>query len=311
MTEAQRRPAPDRSSGQPGGDDNSDQLRFYIEDPSGDIYRAEALSTTLVRDVATDFFEEREWPTRDRANRPQRAVVERVDPANPERSRRLRPDQTLHDAGVQQGDTLRVLPESVAGMVDPHERLRALAVDQREVLALIDEDPDNMQVKTNADHAPTHYEITFRYPGVRLGDDGKPQLTSEHQVEIMLPASYPLQAPWVRWLTPIYHPNISMGGTVCLGVLAERYLPGLGLAYIVRMLADIARYRNYDLHGVYNTEAKEWVRSEEGQETIRRLGGVAEEQPIDMLLDMAHQAWRDAQRQRTHFERFARFEQED
>src|SRR5262245_7436140 len=107
MTEAPRPQAPNEAAGQTGGE-NPYSLRFYIEDPAGDVYRAEALSNTLVRDVATDFFEERAWPTRDQAGRPQRAVVERVDPNNPERSTRLRPDQTLHDAGVQQEDTLRV-----------------------------------------------------------------------------------------------------------------------------------------------------------------------------------------------------------
>jgi ubiquitin-protein ligase len=310
MTQEQRPQAPDEAAGQTG-DENPYSLRFYIEDPAGDIYRAEALSNTLVRDVATDFFEERAWATRDQAGRPQRAVVERVDPDNPERSTRLRPDQTLHDAGVQQEDTLRVLPESVAGAVEPHERLRALVTDHREVLALRDEDPEHIKIETNADHAPTHYTIAFGYPGIRLGDDSRPQITREHRVEILLPADYPLEAPLVRWLTPIYHPNISQRGIVCLGVLAERYLPGLGLAYIVRMLRDIVRYRNYDLHGVYNREAADWARSSEGQAVIQQLDGVPEEQPLDMLLEVARQAWRNEQRQRTRFKRVDRFAQDE
>jgi ubiquitin-protein ligase len=308
MTNEQRRQAPDRSS-EDLGEVDPYQLRFYIEDPAGDIYSAEAMSNTLVRDVATDFFEERGWPTRDQAGRAQRAVVERVDPDNPESTRRLRPDQTLHDAGVQQEDTLRVLPESVAGAVSPHQRLRALIVDHREVQALAEEDPEHIHVKTNADHAPTVYEVTFRYPGVKMGDRGV-ELIDEHQLEIELPAEYPLQAPKVRWRTAIYHPNISANGLVCLGVLMERYLPGLGLAYIVRMLRDIAQYRNYDLHGVYNLEAAVWARSPEGQQVIMKLGGVPEEQPLDVLLDLARQSWREAQRQRTRFERIDRFSQD-
>lgn len=310
MTEAQPQPTPAQSAGQSSAEDPY-LIRFYIEEPSGDTYRAEALSSTLVRDVAADFFEERGWPTRDQAGRPQRAVVERVHPENAERTTRLRPDQTLHDAGVQQEDTLRMLPESVAGAVDPHERLRALVVDQREVLALRDEDPEHIQVEMNADHAPTRYELTFRYAGVKMGDRGAVELIHEHRVEILLPANYPLEAPLVRWLTPIYHPNISRSGRVCLGVLEDRYLPRLGLAYIVRMLIDIARYRNYDLHGVYDSEAAGWARSGEGQATIEKLDGVPEEQPLDVLLDLARHAWRDKQRQRTRFERVTWFEQEE
>lgn len=282
---------PERSTpeGKPGGAQGGQpySIRFYIEEPSGDTYRAEALSDTLVRDIAADFFEERGWPTRDQAGRPQRAVVERVNPDDPARSDRLNPNQTLADANVRDEDTLRVLPESVAGLVSPHDRLRALVVDHREVLALAEsqEHAGRLVVKTNADHAPTRYELTIRYPGVRLGERGAPERTDEHRAEIVLPADYPLGAPLVRWRTPIFHPNINARGNVCLGVLADRYLPGLGLAYIVRMLIDIARYRNYDLHGVYNLEAAEWALSQEGQRTIKDLGGVPLEEPMDMLLE--------------------------
>jgi len=266
-------------------------IRFYIEEPAGNLYEAEALSTTLVRDVASDFFEERGWPTRGPNGQPMRGVVERLNPANPERTTRLNPNHTLEEAGVRDQDTLRVLPESVAGAVNPHERLRALVVDQREVLELAASDPERIQVRTNADHAPNYYEVTLRYTGVKLGDHG-PELTSEHRVEIILPADYPLQAPVVNWLTPIFHPNISARGDVCLGILAERYLPGIGLAYIVRMLIDIARYRNYDLHGVYNLDACKWAQSPEGQKMIRQIGGAPEEQPMDVLLEQLRKVGR-------------------
>ncbi len=228
-----------------------------------------------------------------------------MDPENLERTNRLNPNNTLGEAGVRDNDTLRVLPESIAGAVNPHERLRALVVDQREVQALVASDPQHLTVKTNADHAPTRYLLTIRYPGVKPGDREDAELTDEHQVEIALPAAYPLSAPVVRWLTPIFHPNIShVGGHVCLGVLAERYLPGLGLAYLVRMLIDMARYRNYDLDGVYNLDAARWVRSAEGQETILRLDGVPEEQPLDAQLNQA----RTEGRPRTRFTRVNRFD---
>jgi hypothetical protein len=68
-----------------------------------------------VGDLAVDFFEERGQTSKDREGRPQRAVVERVAPENSERTERLRGDQTLHEAGVYDEDTLRVLPELVAG----------------------------------------------------------------------------------------------------------------------------------------------------------------------------------------------------
>ncbi len=285
-------------------------INFYVEEPSGDVHSAEALSSTQVGEMAAEFFEMRQWPTTDQSGRRQRAVVERVDPEYPERTDRLNPNDTLHAAGVRDGDTLRVLPQAVAGAVNPHERLRALVVDQREVRALVETDPAHLTVEMNADHAPTHYALTFRYTGVKYGDRG-PELINEHRVEIFLPAEYPLGAPVVRWLTPIFHPNISVRGDVCLGVLAERYLPGLGLAYIVRMLMDIVRYRNYDLHGVYNRDAATWARSAGGQETILALGGLPEEQPLDVLITQVAHRVHDEGRPRTRFTRVNRFDEDE
>lgn len=299
---------PSEQSGGHGGDPYN--IRFYIEEPTGNVYRAEALSTTRVEDVATDFFEERNWPTRDQAGRPQRAVVEIVNQENPEQTTRVRGDQTLEEAGVRNDDTLRVHPESVAGLYNPHDRLRALILDYREVQALAASDPDNIILDANSEYNPTGYRITFHYPGVAMGTHGL-EVTREHQVDIVLPANYPLVAPVVRWITPIFHPNISPQGAVCLGVLAERYMPGVGLAYIVRMLGDIVRYRNYDLHGVLNADAKKWAESEEGQLIIvNELEGIPLEQPLDILLSLAKQAVREATRSRVVFTPYNRFEQE-
>ncbi len=302
MAEAQ----PEPGSGAAGGQSGSvppDHVRFYVESNDGSQSRATCPYDTLVSDLALDFFDEHHWPTQDPSGQPVRAAVDLVPHDNPEATSRLHPDQTLRDAGVRNDDTLRVFPESVAGAVEPQQRLQALVVDQREVLAIAAGDPEHIQVKTNADYAPTRYELTLRYTGVRMGDRG-PELTSEHRLELYLPADYPLSAPVALWLTPIYHPNISKRGHVCLGVLADQYMPGVGLAYVVRMLIDIARYRNYDLEGVFDLDAAGWVKSPEGQETIQRIGGKPLEQPLKDLLDQARRAQRP---NRIRFEPVNRF----
>lgn len=301
MAEPEQAPVSGGATQSSSAEQDPSQIHIYIEDNASNVYEAMVSKFMRVGQLATEFFEDREWPTHGPNGRPMRGVVERPDPANPYRTERLNPNDTLEDAGVENEDTLRILPESVAGAVNPHERLRALVVDQREVLELAASDPEHIQVKTNADHAPNYYMLTLRYNGIKLGDRG-PELTTEHRVEIVLPATYPLQAPVVTWLTPIFHPNISMRGNVCLGILAERYLPGIGLAYIVRMLIDIVRYRNYDLQGVYNSDARLWALSAEGQEMIRMIGGLPAEQPIDLLLEQL----RTAGRRRTRFTRVNR-----
>jgi ubiquitin-protein ligase len=261
----------------------------------------------LIGDLAAEFVEEREWPTRDRAGRPQRVVVERVDPDNPEHTERCRPDWTLEEAGVRDNDTLRILPESIAGLYHPRERLQALVLAYREVRALAEDDPTITIADQDSDHNPTRYELAFHVAGVKEGPHGL-EITHDHRAEIILPADYPLAAPWVRWLTPIFHPNIHPRGGVCLGVLRERYTPGVGLAYLVRMLRDIVQYRNYDLEGVLNGEAARWAQSEEGQQMIvETLKGV----PAEHLLGIAaDQEQRAARGQRVRFTPWNRFQQE-
>lgn len=292
---------PDHTGSGQSGDAPQNRL-FYIEDPAGDLYRANAMSNTLVRDMAADFFEERGWSSHDRSGRQQRAVAELIDPNDPTQSHRLRGDQTLDEAGIRDNSTVRVLPESVAGAVNPRDRLRALTVDHREVKALVAQDPQNITLWTNASHTPTLYRITFHYTSFCPGERNYtcPDLSTEHRVEIYLPANYPLEAPQVHWKTSIFHPNIHLDGRVCLGVLGKRYMPGLGLAYIVRMLADMVRYHNYDLDNAFNPKAKEWAESDEGQAHILAMGGAPKEAPLVTLLEHVRRAERAT---RTTFER--------
>jgi ubiquitin-protein ligase len=287
-------------------------IRFFLEEPSGNTYRAEAMSDTLVGDLAADFFEERNWPTRDQAGRPQRAVVELVDPDDPERTTRLRHDQTLEEGHVCDDSTVRIGPESIAGLYNTDDRLRALVLDYREVRALTETDP-NITIETNSDYNPTNYTITFRYKGMRAGPPLALEYAHEHRVAITLPSDYPLSAPLVQWKTPIYHPNIDPRyGVVCLGVLAERYTPGLGLAHIVQMLRDMIQYRNYGiLEGILNRDAGEWAISEAGQDVIvKELDGISLATFLELSSSEEKQHERAARGPRVRFEPCNRFHQE-
>lgn len=65
--------------------------------------------------------------------------------------------------------------------------------------------------------------------------------------------------PELRWVTPIYHPNISEIGMVCLGGYGTHWVPSLNLDELVGMLWDMARYHNYDVRSPYNRDAALWV----------------------------------------------------
>ena len=105
---------------------------------------------------------------------------------------------------------------------------------------------------------PQEYLLGFR--GKSLARDrGKVAIRDFHEVEIKLGASYPRTMPELRWLTPLYHPNISEIGMVCLGAYGTHWVPSLALDELCVMLWDMARYQNYDVRSPYNREAALWT----------------------------------------------------
>ena len=87
----------------------------------------------------------------------------------------------------------------------------------------------------------------------------------------------------------IFHPNVHRGtGKVCLGVLADRYRPGLDFGLLCQMLVDVASFRNYVVTEGYNVEACRWAASEAGQATIV-AGGGRREDPAKLGLARGHE----------------------
>ena len=92
-----------------------------------------------------------------------------------------------------------------------------------------------------------------------MRDRNKVLYREHHQVEVRLGASYPRTMPELRWLSPVYHPNISEIGLVCLGAYGTHWVPSLFLDELCNMLWDMARYHNYDIRSPYNRDAALWV----------------------------------------------------
>ncbi len=105
---------------------------------------------------------------------------------------------------------------------------------------------------------PYRYMITFRGRGIWL-NQGYIKPIESHRVEIKLTSSYPRTLPELRWITPIYHPNISEIGMVCLGGYGTHWAPSVQLDELCQMLWDMARYHNYDVRSPYNRDAALWV----------------------------------------------------
>lgn len=110
------------------------------------------------------------------------------------------------------------------------------------------------------ENPPQKYIVTLRGRGLMQPPNTDEVIYADfHQVEIKLGSEYPRKKPDLKWRTPIFHPNISALGQVCLGGYSTNWVPSLNLDELCEMLWDMVRYANYDVKSPYNYKAARWV----------------------------------------------------
>jgi ubiquitin-conjugating enzyme E2 M len=62
--------------------------------------------------------------------------------------------------------------------------------------------------------------------------------------QLTFPDTYPIDAPKLKCLNRIYHPNINYEGAVCLPLVREDYTPTVNLTMIICGLIFIMTYPN-------------------------------------------------------------------
>ncbi len=113
--------------------------------------------------------------------------------------------------------------------------------------------------------SPPHmYLARFRGTGLwRPNGTSDVLVRYDHEAAIELGAAYPRMMPALGWRTPIFHPNISASGVVCLGGYATHWVPSVNLDELCIMLWDMVRYENFDVESPYNRDAALWARSQQ------------------------------------------------
>ncbi len=111
---------------------------------------------------------------------------------------------------------------------------------------------------------PDFYQVRFSSRGLwKPQPNANVQIHDRHEVHVKLGASYPRMMPEISWKTPIFHPNISASGVVCLGGYGTYWVPSLTLDELCTMLWDMIRFENYDEKSPYNREAAGWIKNQE------------------------------------------------
>jgi hypothetical protein len=273
----------------------------FVEGPDGRLFRFNDVpASSTVGSVAAEMVD---YYTDELPGRDGPTVVDAVGVDGA--PRRANPDNTLHDEGVSEGSRLRVGFQRRAAAVNPLDRRDALFGVRNQLQEYVDAHPE-VKIRPNSAALPTEYDIEFRQPsfGPPAVSGDQPSDVDAHELSIVLGPDFPITAPRVWWLTPIFHPNVfpsydsetlrsrpNWAGLVCLGTLTESYQPSLDFGELCDTLRDIAGYRNYSVFVLddgsldretglsplrgdyYDPDAARWTVSAEGQARIAAIGG--------------------------------------
>ena len=219
-------------------------LTVTIVMPSGGARVAEIPDDVSVHDLLTELTSLLKLPTVGPDGRP---MYYRLD--SKALGRELKDEETLNSAAVQENDRLMLTADITAGAIglDQSPRMRRLRVDY-ELMQELAARSDLISFEAKRPHAnlpPETYIVTFKCKGIIDVDRlGNPKFGTLHQVEIYLHNQYPQRWPGMKWLTPIWHPNINhLNGSVCID--AAWWTASRSLDRLVVMLGEMLQYKNF------------------------------------------------------------------
>ncbi|KAH0520116.1 Ubiquitin-conjugating enzyme E2 T [Microtus ochrogaster] len=83
-----------------------------------------------------------------------------------------------------------------------------------------------------------------------LGGANTPYEKGVFTLEVIVPERYPFEPPQIRFLTPIYHPNIDSSGRICLDILKlppkGAWRPSLNIATVLASIQLLMAEPNPD-----------------------------------------------------------------
>ncbi|CAF1409921.1 unnamed protein product [Adineta steineri] len=120
----------------------------------------------------------------------------------------------------------------------------------------------------------------------RILPKSNPYNQAAFQVEVKLPAEYPFKAPEVRFITPIYHPNVDDKGKICVDLLnqSETYKPTTPLTDVIKAIANLIDSPNIE-HALNAEIAAEYTQNKSAFD--RKALDMMASKHIRLLKDLA------------------------
>ncbi len=221
-------------------------LNVTVVLPSGGARAAEVPDDISVRDLLGELASLLQLPTVGPDGRP---MSYRLD--SKALGRELKDEETLSSAGVPNDDRLMLTADITAGAgsisVADSPRMRRLKADY-ELMQELAARSDLISFKAISplpNLPPERYIVTFKCRSIIDVDrQGNPKYGQNHQVEIYLHNQYPQRWPGMKWMTPIWHPNINhLNGSVCID--AAWWTASRSLDRLVVMLGEMLQWKNY------------------------------------------------------------------
>lgn len=132
-------------------------------------------------------------------------------------------------------------------------RLRRLMADYEAVRRLVRMHP-RIDIEGISGNPPDRYLLVLHVRSLRERGDAIEQADS-HRLEITLASTYPRDAPLVRMLTPVFHPNIAPHA-VCVG---DHWTAGQTLDLLIQRVGEMLAFQSYNIKSPLNGRAARWV----------------------------------------------------
>ncbi|CAF1022761.1 unnamed protein product [Rotaria sp. Silwood1] len=95
------------------------------------------------------------------------------------------------------------------------------------------------------------------------GPKDTPYTNGRFYLSLKFSSDFPFKPPAIQFVTPIYHPNISIKGEICLDILRSQWSPALTVRSLLISLCSLLSDPNPE-HGI-NKEALELYRTDKNK----------------------------------------------
>lgn len=134
-------------------------------------------------------------------------------------------------------------------------RLKRLETDYRELRRRFDAD-EKIIIQPDGAMPPERYVVVYKIPSLRLSSTNEVVVVDQTVINVVLPATYPRERPFITSVDPVFHPNFGTDQAVCI---ADFWVPTRSLADILVDIGDMLQMRKYNVQAPLNAQAAEWT----------------------------------------------------